>query len=302
MAFLGTWAHRWLLFSCCRPTPPDPFSAQPSSHCPGAMHGVVVTEAQDPALGPAESHPIGLSLSVSLPRSLSRTIPSPSGGPLSPNSLSPANLMRERSAPSPTSSTATLNSTGRSTDGRVPRPAAPPAPHSPTARAPSPPRPRRRTAGSAHRPPRPGPPSGTAAPAGPPPSHLRGHRRLLVLLHPRPGSERRGTASAPARSGRHFVSSLGSDVGGRPAGSTPAAGPPLERGRPRCPPAPRFAPMFTRERLGSSHLPEPSSAPRPPASALIPRQWAVEESRFSFPIMGFWWCSFVSFRFVFKQK
>lgn len=138
MAFLGTWAHRWLLFSCCRPTPPNPFSAQPSSHCPGAMHWVVVTEAKDPALGPAESHPIGLSLSVSLPRSLSRTIPSPSGGPLSPNSLSPANLLRERSAPSPTSSTATLNSTGRSTDGRVPRPAAPRTPRSPQPHSPGP--------------------------------------------------------------------------------------------------------------------------------------------------------------------
>jgi len=67
-AFLATWAHCWLVFSRLSTNTPRSFSArQLSSHSSPsllALHGVVVTKMQDPALGLVEPHTAGLGPSI----------------------------------------------------------------------------------------------------------------------------------------------------------------------------------------------------------------------------------------------
>lgn len=218
----------------------------------------MVTEAQERALVPIDLSP---------PASLSQTIPSAGTEP-----AVTCKLPEGAFSPSPTPSTTALNITTRTADppGRTLRS---PEPHNPGPFPAVPPAPRLWLCPP---PPQPGPPSGTAAPAGPPPSHLRGYRRLLVVLlflhYPRPGSKRRGTAPAPAPSGRHFVSSLGSDVGGRPAGSAPRSGTPSGAGPPPLPPgsplrphvyqrAPRLVPSAAASRPPHRGLRHPPSSP-----------------------------------------
>lgn len=267
MAFLGTWAHRWLLFSCCHPTPPDPFSAQPSSHCPGAMHGVVVTEAQDPALGPAESHPIGLSLSVSLPRSLSRTIPSPSGGPLSPNSLSPANLLRERKG----ALGALTHIINRDTEQHGPqyrRPRASPGrtPHPPLPTAPQPGPPPRRAPGAARL-------ALPTAPHGParPPAQRRPRGRLPLTCEATAASSSSSTRG-PAQKGaerpqlRHGPDAILSPASEVTLGGGQRAVPP-----PRDPLRSGAAPVAPRRPASPPCLPESASA-RPICRSRPPRR------------------------------
>lgn len=128
-----------------------------------------------------------------------------------------------------------------------------------------------RRAPSQPRPPAPAPLALPTAPtARPALRHLSGLRRLPLTCAAAcgPGSERRGTASAPAPSGRHFVSSLGSDVGGRPAGRSPRRGTPLGAGPPpaRRPPAPR-------SRLHPQCCPESASA-RPTCRSRAPHRRA----------------------------
>ncbi|PKU39790.1 hypothetical protein llap_9902 [Limosa lapponica baueri] len=67
LAFLATWAHCWLTFSRQSTNAPRSFSArqlQPLCPKPVGLHGVGVTQVQDPALGLVEPHPIGLSPSI----------------------------------------------------------------------------------------------------------------------------------------------------------------------------------------------------------------------------------------------
>ena len=64
MPFSATWGHCWLTFSqVLTNTPRSISSAQSSSYSAQAcsVAGVVVAEVQDPAFGPAELHPTGLS-------------------------------------------------------------------------------------------------------------------------------------------------------------------------------------------------------------------------------------------------
>jgi len=67
LAFSATWAHCWLTFSWLSLIPPDPFppciflATLPKTV---GMHGVIVTNVQDPTLGHIELHPTGPSTSV----------------------------------------------------------------------------------------------------------------------------------------------------------------------------------------------------------------------------------------------
>ncbi|KAK4826411.1 hypothetical protein QYF61_008944 [Mycteria americana] len=79
LAFLATWAHCWLIFSRLSINIPRSFSTgqffQPLFPKPVALHGVVVTQVQDPALGLVESHTIGLSTSIQPVQILPQSLP-----------------------------------------------------------------------------------------------------------------------------------------------------------------------------------------------------------------------------------
>jgi len=68
LAFLATLAHCWLMFSWLSTNTPRSFSAgqlsRPLFPKPVALHGVVVTEGQDPAFGLVEAHTVGLGPSI----------------------------------------------------------------------------------------------------------------------------------------------------------------------------------------------------------------------------------------------
>lgn len=207
---------------------------------------------------------------------------------------------------------------------RPPRPRLPPSSGPPQAGSTSP----------KEAPPRAGPPPRSPPPApGPLPAAPPALRRWLCPP-PRPALRRGGAqgqrggpcrlpltcaaaaACGPAQSGaerpqlQHHpgaILSPASEVtlgGGQRAGP-PAAGPPLERGRPaappRCPPpklpAPVSLPVFPRDRLSSSHLPEPASAQRPPATTLIPDNelWRRAGSLFLFLFFFFFFSQFFFF-------
>jgi len=63
LAFLATWAHCWLMFSRLSTNTPRSFSTGQLSK-PVVLHGVVVTEAQDPEFGLVEPHTVGLGPSI----------------------------------------------------------------------------------------------------------------------------------------------------------------------------------------------------------------------------------------------
>ncbi|RMC10178.1 hypothetical protein DUI87_12978 [Hirundo rustica rustica] len=67
LALLATWAHCWLMFSCCHQHPQVPFllgTVQPQCPQPVTLQGVVVAKVQDSALGLTKLHPIGLCPSI----------------------------------------------------------------------------------------------------------------------------------------------------------------------------------------------------------------------------------------------
>ncbi|RMC22463.1 hypothetical protein DUI87_00777 [Hirundo rustica rustica] len=67
LALLATWAHCWLMFSCCHQYPQVPFllgTVQPHRPQPITLQGVIVAKVQDSALGLIKPHPIGLCPSV----------------------------------------------------------------------------------------------------------------------------------------------------------------------------------------------------------------------------------------------
>ncbi|PKU40305.1 hypothetical protein llap_9394 [Limosa lapponica baueri] len=67
LAFLATWGHCWLMFSQQSTNTLRSFSTwqlQPLFPKPVALHGVGVTQVQDPTLGLVNPHTIGLSPSI----------------------------------------------------------------------------------------------------------------------------------------------------------------------------------------------------------------------------------------------
>ncbi|KAK4817555.1 hypothetical protein QYF61_020004 [Mycteria americana] len=72
LAFLATWAHCWLIFRRLSTNTPRSFSAGPSLLAafqplfpkPVALHGVAVTQVQDPTLSLVEPHTVDLSPSI----------------------------------------------------------------------------------------------------------------------------------------------------------------------------------------------------------------------------------------------
>ncbi|TRZ26518.1 hypothetical protein HGM15179_000675 [Zosterops borbonicus] len=67
LTFLATWAHCWLMFSCCHQSPQVPFclgTVQPHQPQPIMLQGVIVAKMQDSALGPIKPHLIGLCPSI----------------------------------------------------------------------------------------------------------------------------------------------------------------------------------------------------------------------------------------------
>ncbi|RMC03242.1 hypothetical protein DUI87_20436 [Hirundo rustica rustica] len=67
LAFLATWAHCWLLFSCCHQCPQVPFllgTVQPHRPQPITLHGIFVAKVQDSALGFIKLHLVRLYPSI----------------------------------------------------------------------------------------------------------------------------------------------------------------------------------------------------------------------------------------------
>ncbi|TRZ25745.1 hypothetical protein HGM15179_001331 [Zosterops borbonicus] len=78
MAFLATWAHSWLMFSCCQPVPSGPFppgSFPATLPQPVAVFGVDMTQGQDSALGLAEPQTIALGPSIQPVRTSLKRLP-----------------------------------------------------------------------------------------------------------------------------------------------------------------------------------------------------------------------------------
>ncbi|RMC16011.1 hypothetical protein DUI87_08218 [Hirundo rustica rustica] len=69
LALLPTWAHCWLMFSCCHQYPQVPFLlgiVQPHRPQPITLQGVIVAKVQDSALGLIELHLVRLCPSIQL--------------------------------------------------------------------------------------------------------------------------------------------------------------------------------------------------------------------------------------------
>ncbi|RMC06527.1 hypothetical protein DUI87_15964 [Hirundo rustica rustica] len=69
LALLATWAHCWLMVSCCHQHPQVPFclgTVQPHRPQPATLEGVIVAKVQDSAVGLIKPHPTGLYPSVQL--------------------------------------------------------------------------------------------------------------------------------------------------------------------------------------------------------------------------------------------
>ncbi|RMC15940.1 hypothetical protein DUI87_08146 [Hirundo rustica rustica] len=69
LALLATWAHCWLMFSCCHQCPQVPFllgTVQPHHHQPIMLQGVIVAKMQDSALGLIKLHLVRLCPSIQL--------------------------------------------------------------------------------------------------------------------------------------------------------------------------------------------------------------------------------------------
>ncbi|RMC13151.1 hypothetical protein DUI87_10682 [Hirundo rustica rustica] len=67
LALLATWAHCWLMFSCCHQCPQVPFllgTVQPHRPQPITLQGVIVAKVQDSALGLIKLHLVRLSPSI----------------------------------------------------------------------------------------------------------------------------------------------------------------------------------------------------------------------------------------------
>ncbi|RMC13980.1 hypothetical protein DUI87_09064 [Hirundo rustica rustica] len=67
LALLATWAHCWIMFSCCHQHPWVPFllgTVQPCCPQPVTLQGVIVSKVQDLALGLIKLLPIGLCPSI----------------------------------------------------------------------------------------------------------------------------------------------------------------------------------------------------------------------------------------------
>ncbi|RMC10285.1 hypothetical protein DUI87_13087 [Hirundo rustica rustica] len=92
LALLATWAHCWLMFSCCHQCP----QALSSHIQPITLQGVIVAKMQDSALGLIKLHPIGLHPS-NHSRSLCRVILPSSRSTHTPTLVSSANLLMNNS-------------------------------------------------------------------------------------------------------------------------------------------------------------------------------------------------------------
>ncbi|RMC19438.1 hypothetical protein DUI87_04049 [Hirundo rustica rustica] len=69
LALLATWAHCWLMFSCCHQCPQVPFllgTVQPHRPQPVTLQGVMVAKVQDSALGFIKLHLVRLCPSIQL--------------------------------------------------------------------------------------------------------------------------------------------------------------------------------------------------------------------------------------------
>ncbi|RMC14912.1 hypothetical protein DUI87_07089 [Hirundo rustica rustica] len=69
LAFLATWAHCWLMFSCCLQHPQVPFllgTVQPRLLQPVTLQGVIAAKVQDSVLGLTKLHLVRLCPSVQL--------------------------------------------------------------------------------------------------------------------------------------------------------------------------------------------------------------------------------------------
>ncbi|TRZ21716.1 hypothetical protein HGM15179_005385 [Zosterops borbonicus] len=67
LAFLATWAHCWLMFSCCHQCPQVPFclgTVQPHHPQPITLQGIIVAKVQDSTLGLIKLCPTGLCPSI----------------------------------------------------------------------------------------------------------------------------------------------------------------------------------------------------------------------------------------------
>ncbi|RMC10298.1 hypothetical protein DUI87_13100 [Hirundo rustica rustica] len=67
LALLATWAHCWLMFSCCHQYPQVPFclgTVQPHRPQPITLQGVIAAKVQDLALGLIKLHLVRLCPSV----------------------------------------------------------------------------------------------------------------------------------------------------------------------------------------------------------------------------------------------
>jgi len=89
---------------------------QPLLPNPVALHGVAVTQGQDPAFGLVEPHTAGLSPSIQPVQIPLQGLPTLSRSTLPPNLVPSANLLREHSIPSARSLIKTLNKTGLKTE------------------------------------------------------------------------------------------------------------------------------------------------------------------------------------------
>ncbi|RMC12069.1 hypothetical protein DUI87_11204 [Hirundo rustica rustica] len=117
LALLATWAHCWLMFSCCHQYPQVPFllgTVQPHHPQPITLQGVIVAKVQESALGLIKLHLVRLCPSI---QQFQVSLQShPIFQQIDTRSVSSTDLLMKDSVPSSMPSIEILNRAGPSTD------------------------------------------------------------------------------------------------------------------------------------------------------------------------------------------